>query len=172
MSQQRKGVITIKGNPLTLVGVEIKVGDNAPDFKCFETLNSEVSLESFKGKNKVFNVVISVDTPVCSVQTKRFNQEASNLKDDVEIITVSVDLPFAMSRYCGAEGIDKVKVISDYMNHSFGKAYGVLIKENKLLARAIFVVDKANVVRHVEYVKEITNEPNYEAALEVISSLR
>ena len=171
MSELRAGVVTMKGNPLTLVGPEIKVGDKAPDFNCLETIVDSVNLQSFEGKNKIFNVIISVDTPVCDVQTKRFNQESSSLGNDVEIITVSVDLPFALSRYCAAEGIDNLKSISDYADHSFGKAYGLLIEENKLLARAIIVVDKENIVRHVEYVSDITNDPNYDAALEVVKSL-
>lgn len=171
MSDKRTGVIQMKGNPLTLLGPEIKVGDKAPDFKCLETIVDQVDLSSFEGKNKIFNVIVSVDTPVCDVQTKKFNQESVSLGDDVEVITVSVDLPFALSRYCGAEGLDNIRTVSDYAEHSFGKAYGVLIEENKLLARAIFVVDKDNVVRHVEYVSEVTEEPDYEAALKVVRDL-
>ncbi|NIP29736.1 MAG: thiol peroxidase [Candidatus Dadabacteria bacterium] len=171
MSDKRTDVVTIRGNPLTLLGPEIKVGDKAPDFKCNETLADEVSLASFEGKNKIFNVIGSIDTGVCQTQTKRFNQEATSLNDDVEILTISMDLPFALNRFCGAEGIEKVRTASDYKNHSFGNEYGVLIEENGLLARSIFVVDKDNIVRHVEYVNEFTNEPDYEAALEVVRNL-
>ena len=171
MSAERKGVVTMKGNPLTLIGEEIKVGDKAPDFTCLKTIVDRVNLNSFEGKNKIFNVVVSVDTPVCDVQTKKFNQQANTLGEGARIITVSADLPFALSRYCGAEGIDNVVAVSDYMLNSFGEAYGVLIKENRLLARAVFVVDKDDVVRYVEYVDDITHEPDYEAALEVVRSL-
>ena len=171
MSETRKGVVTLGGNPVTLVGPEIKVGDKAPDFVCLETIADQVSLANFNNKIKIFNVIVSIDTGVCEVQTKRFNEEASNLNEDVEIITISVDLPFAFKRYCAAEGIDKVRTASDYKEHSFGKAYGVLMEENNLLARAIFVVDKDNVIRHAEYVGEISQEPNYEAALEVVRNL-
>jgi len=117
---------------------------------------------------KVFNVIISVDTPVCDVQTKRFNQEAANLGDDVVILTLSMDLPFALGRYCAAEGIDKVQTASDYKDASFGEAYGVLIKEHRLLARALFVVDKDDIVRYAEYVPEVATEPNYDPAIAAV----
>lgn len=172
MPQDRPGAVTMKGNPVTLVGPELNVGDKAPDFSAIEAIGSPpVTLDSLKGKVKVFNVVVSVDTPVCDVQTKRFNQEAANLPDDVEILTVSMDLPFALKRYCGAEGIDKVRTISDYRDASFGEAYGVLIKELHLLARAVFVVDKDDNIQHVEYVNEVTTEPNYDSAIDAIKSL-
>ena len=166
MSEERSGAVTLKGNPVTLVGHEIKVGEKAPDFSSLEALGSPVTLGDLEGKVKIFNVIVSVDTPVCDVQTKRFNQEAANLGDDVEILTLSMDLPFALSRYCGAAGIDKVRTLSDYKDASFGEAYGTLIKEHRLLARAIFVVDKDDNVVYVEYVPEIASEPNYEAALQ------
>jgi thiol peroxidase len=171
MAQERPGAITMRGNPVTLVGPEIKVGDKAPNFIALEALGSPVTLESFKNKVKVFNVVVSVDTPVCDAQTRRFNEEAAKLPDDVEIVTVSMDLPFAQKRYCGAAGIDKVKTISDYRDASFGQAYGILIKEHRLLGRAIFVVDKNDTVQHVEYVKEVTEHPNYDVALAAIKKL-
>jgi len=171
MAQERPSAVTLKGNPLTLIGPEIKVGDKAPDFNSQEGLGNFVTLETFNGKVKLFNVVVSLDTPVCDIQTKRFNNEASNLPDDVEILTVSMDLPFAQSRYCGDAGIDKLRNISDHKDGSFGESYGVLIKENRLLARAIFVVDKDDIVRHVEYVGEVAEEPDYVSALEVINSL-
>ncbi len=171
MAEERTGVITLQGNPLTLLGPEIKVGDKAPDFKVNEGLGKLVSLDSYEGKIKVFNVIVSVDTPVCDVQTRRFSKEAENLPDDVEILTVSMDLPFAMSRYCGNAGIEKLRNVSDYQFGSFGENYGALIKENRLLARAIFVVDKDNIVRHAEYVPEVADEPNYDNALEVVKTL-
>ena len=171
MAQERSGAVTMKGNPVTLVGPEVKVGDRSPDFKAFKGLGSPVSLDDLKGKVKVFNVVVSVDTPVCDAQTRRFNEEEAKLPPDVEIYTVSMDLPFALSRFCAAAGIDKVKNISDYRDASFGEAYGILIKEHRLIGRAIFVVDKNDTVQHVEYVKEVTNHPDYDAALAAIKKL-
>lgn len=168
---ERDNAVKMKGNPITLIGPELKKGDPAPDFRCVETLGSEISLESFGDDVKVFNVVVSVDTPVCDVQIRRFNEEAAALSDSVQIITMSVDLPFAQSRYCAAAGVDRVRTASDYQYASFGEAYGVLIKENRLLARAIFVVGRDNVIEHVEYVGDIVNEPDYNAALEVIKSI-
>src|SRR3990167_4346686 len=168
MANERPNVVKMKGNPVTLLGNEVKVGDKAPDFTALAGLGAPVGLGDLKGKVKVFNVVVSVDTPVCDIQTKRFNKEAAGLGDGVEIVTLSMDLPFALKRYCAAEGIDRVKTLSDYQNASFGEAYGVLIKENRLLARSIFVVDKNDKVRHAEIVGEITQEPNYEAALKAV----
>lgn len=162
---ERKGVITFKGGPLTLVGPEIKVGDKAPDFKATAQDLSEVTLASSKGKTRLFVAVPSLDTPVCDVEARRFNKEAASLPG-VEVITISADLPFAQKRWCGAAGIDKIQVISDHASMSFGEAYGALVKELRLLARAIFVVDAQDVVRYVEFVSEMTSEPNYEAALE------
>jgi len=168
MAKERPNVVKMKGNPVTLLGNEVKVGDKAPDFKALAGLGAPVGLGDLKDKVKVFNVVLSVDTPVCDTQTKRFNKEAAGLGGDVEIVTLSMDLPFALKRYCAAEGIDRVKTLSDYQNASFGEAYGVLIKENRLLARSIFVVDKNDKVRHAEIVGEITQEPDYEAALKAV----
>ena len=171
MSEVRKNVVTLRGNPITLVGPELKAGDKAPDFTLLESLDKSLTLEDLKDKVKIFNVILSVDTPVCDKQTRKFNEEAAGLGDEVEIVTISVDLPFAISRYCGAAGIDKIKAASDYKDLSFGPAYGVLIEEFKLLSRAIFVVDKDNVVQYVEYVSEIGEEPNYDSALEAVKSL-
>ncbi len=171
MAQERPGAATFQGNPLTLVGPEVKTGDKAPNFSSFKALGSPITLDDLKGKVKVFNVVVSVDTPVCDAQIRRFNQEAAKLPVDLEIHTVSSDLPFAQGRFCGAAGIDKVKNISDYKDASFGEAYGILIKEFRLLGRAIFVVDKNDTVQYVEYVKEVTNHPNYESALAAIKKL-
>ena len=171
MAEERKSTVTLKGNPLTLVGPELKVGDKAPDFTCVKGLGENVTINTFGDKVKVFNVIVSVDTPVCALQTKRFNQEAAKLPDDVEIVTVSMDLPFALGRYCGAEGIDKVQTISDHMNASFGENYGVLIKENRLLGRALFIADRDNTLKHVEYVGEISEEPDYDSALKVLNEI-
>ncbi|TFG78343.1 MAG: thiol peroxidase [Thermodesulfobacteriales bacterium] len=168
MAEERTGVVTLKGNPLTLIGPEVKVGDKAPDFSSLKGLGAPITLADLEGKVKVFNVILSVDTPVCDVQTKRFNQEAANLGDEVVILTLSMDLPFALGRYCAAEGIDKVQTASDYKDASFGEAYGVLIKEHRLLARALFVVDKDDIVRYAEYVPEVATEPNYDPAIAAV----
>ena len=167
--QERKGAATFKSNPLTLIGPELKAGDKAPNFQLLGGDLSSITLESYKGKTKLISVVPSLDTPVCDAQTKRFNDEASKLPSDVAVLTVSVDLPFAQSRWCGAAHADKVKCLSDHREASFGKAYGVLIKELRLLSRSIFVVGPDDKIKYAEYVKEITQHPNYEKAL---SSLR
>jgi len=166
--QERKGVITFKGNPMTLLGPEIKVGDQAPDFKVTANDLSEVTLASTKGKVRLMSVVPSLDTPVCDMQTKRFNEEASNFPGNVVVLTLSVDLPFAQARWCGATGSDKVQTLSDYKESSFGEAYGVLIKELRLLSRAIFIVGADDKVQYVEYVKEVTEHPNYDQVLNAL----
>lgn len=160
---ERPGAATLKGNPLTLIGPELKPGDPAPDFEVVDKTLSPVRLGP-GGTVRIFSVVPSLDTPVCDAQTKRFNDEAAKL-EGVEIITVSMDLPFAQARWCGAFGVDKVKMLSDHRDGSFGAAYGTLIKELRIESRAIFVVDKDNKIRYVEYVKEVADHPNYEAAL-------
>ena len=161
---ERTGVVTFKGGPLTLKGPEIKVGDTAPDFEVLAQDLSAVKFSASTGKVRVISAVPSLDTPVCDQQTRRFNQEAAKLPN-VEIWTISVDLPFAQKRWCGAAGIDRVKVVSDYRDLSFAKAFGVLVKELRLLARAVFVVDSSGTVRHAEYVREVTTHPDYDAAL-------
>ena len=143
-AQERTGVITFKGNPLTLIGPEIKVGSKAPDFEVLSQDLSPVTLASSKGKTRLIVAVPSLDTPVCDVETRRFNKEAANLPGGIEIITVSTDLPFAQKRWCGAAGIDKIQVVSDHKDASLGIAFGVLIKELRLLTRAIFVVDASD----------------------------
>ena len=168
---EQKGVITFKGNPMTLVGNEVKVGQKAPDFKLTANDLSEVTLKSSAGKVRVVSVVPSVDTPVCDLQTKRFNDEASKLGDKAAIITVSLDLPFAQKRWCGAASATKVQLLSDYKDHSFGFAYGTRIKELGLLTRAVFVIDSNDQVQYVEYVKEVTAHPNYDAAIAVAKKL-
>jgi thiol peroxidase len=171
MAQERTGVATLKGNPITLIGPELKVGDKAPDFKLNLNLMEQASLANYAGKVKLISVVPSLDTGVCDAQTRRFNEEAAKLGDNVVILTVSVDLPFAQSRWCGAAGVDKVVTLSDYKDRSFGQAYGVLIKELQLDMRAIFVIDKNDIIQYVEYLKEMTEHPNYEAAIEAVKKL-
>jgi len=162
---ERAGATTLKGNPLTLVGPELKPGDKAPDFKTVDNGLKPVTLADTGTNVRIFSVVPSLDTPVCDAQTKRFNEEASKLPG-VEIYTVSMDLPFAQKRWCGAFGVDKVKMLSDHMDGSFGSGWGTLIKELRIESRAIFVVNKDNSIRYVEYVKEVADFPNYDAALD------
>ncbi|WP_027720341.1 thiol peroxidase [Maridesulfovibrio zosterae] len=168
---ERTGVITFQGNPLTLIGDEIKVGDKAPKFSATDNGLAPKSLDDYAGKVLILSAVPSLDTPVCDMETRRFNTEAASLGDDVKILTLSMDLPFAQARWCGAAGVEAVQTLSDYMNASFGEAYGVLIKELRLLSRAVFVVDKGGVVQYVQYLKEITEEPDYDAALEAAKKL-
>ena len=169
--KEYKGVITMKGNPLTLMGNSLKAGDRAPDFTVLDNSLNPVSLSNFKGKVCVLSSVPSLDTPVCDMETRRFNQEASGLGSNVAILTISMDLPFAQKRWCGAAGVDKVVTLSDHRDASFGSSYGVLIKELRLLARAVFVVDRAGVVQYIEIVKELTQEPNYQAVLSAVKKL-
>lgn len=165
MAVERPAAVTMRGNPFTLVGPEITVGAKAPNFQVIGTDSSPVTLDNFKGKVKVICSVPSLDTPVCDKETRRFNEEASKLGGNIAILTVSVDLPFAQKRWCGAAGVDKVTMLSDHRNTSFGEAYGTLMKEKRLLSRAVFVVDANDTVRYAEYVPEVASEPNYEAAL-------
>ncbi len=162
---ERTGVITFQGEPLTLVGAEIRVGDPAPDAEVLQNDLSPVKLSAFRGKVMILSCVPSLDTPVCDTQTRRFNEAAAALGDDVVVVTASMDLPFAQARWCGAAGVDSVVTVSDHRDAALGEAYGVLIKELRLLSRAVFVIDRAGVVRHAQYVAEITEEPDYEAAL-------
>jgi len=171
MAMERPKATQMKGNPVTLIGPELKPGDKAPDFSVRTQELKPFTLDDTKGKIRLFSVVPSLDTPVCDMQTRRFNSEAARLGDRVEIVTVSMDLPFAQKRWCGAAGIDKVKVVSDYYDRSFGRAYGTLIKELHLEARALFVVDDKDTVRYVEYVPEVTDHPNYEAAIAAAKAL-
>lgn len=169
--KERTGIIMMKGNPLTLVGNEVKVGDSAPAFEALSTDLSPVKLSSFRGKVCIVTSVPSLDTPVCDTETRRFNEEAKRLSSDVVILTVSMDLPFAQKRWCGAAGVTGVQTVSDHRDASFGMAYGVLIKELRLLARAVFVIDRAGIVQHAQLVKEITEEPDYEAVLAIVNEL-
>lgn len=163
--------VTFKNNPVTLLGNEVKVGDKAPDFTVLANDLSPVTLQDSKGKVRLIISVPSIDTGVCDAEVRRFNEEASKLSDDLVVLTISVDLPFAQKRWCAAAGIERVETLSDHRDLSFGTSYGVAIKELRLLARAVFVVDKDDTVKYVEYVPEATNHPNYEAALEAVKSL-
>src|ERR1041384_2321486 len=162
--EERAGATTLRGNPMTLLGPELKAGDTAPDFDVVSDTLKPVTLETTGNNVRIFSVVPSLDTPVCDAQTKRFNEEAAKMPN-VDIYTVSMDLPFAQKRWCGAFGVDKVKMLSDHKDASFGSHYGTLIKELRIESRAIFVVDKNNTIRHAEYVKEVADFPNYEGAL-------
>jgi thiol peroxidase len=166
--EERTGMITMKGNPVTLLGKASKEGDPAPDFQVLDNNLSPVSLSSFKGKVCVISSVPSLDTPVCDMETRRFNEEAGKLGSDVQILTISMDLPFAQKRWCGAAGVDKVITLSDHRDASLGLAYGILIKELRLLARAVFVVDREGVLRYIQIVKEQTEEPDYKAVLDAV----
>jgi thioredoxin-dependent peroxiredoxin len=169
----RPGAVTFKGTPLTLVGEAVKVGQPAPDFTVyyFEGGLKPIKLSDLKGKPSFISVVPSLDTGVCAIQTKKFNQELSALGDKVNALTVSLDLPFAQNRFCGAEGIKSMRVGSDYQNREFGQKYGMLIDELKLLARGVFVLDKDGKVVYSQLVPEVTTEPNYEAALAALKKL-
>ncbi|HYK65569.1 MAG TPA: thiol peroxidase [Patescibacteria group bacterium] len=160
----------MRGRPLTLIGPELKAGDKAPDFDAVNDALQPINLQGTSGSVRIFSVVPSLDTPVCDAQTKRFNEEAAKLPG-VQFYTVSMDLPFAQKRWCGAYGVDKVKMVSDHKSGSFGENYGTLIKDLRIESRAIFVVDKDNTIKHVEYVKEVADHPNYDAALEAARSL-
>ncbi len=170
--EERPGAVAFQGNPLTLVGPEIKIGQKAPNFTLVDKDLNSVSLKDFSGKVKVISVTPSLDTPVCDLQARRFNQEATGLAEDVVVLNVSVDLPFALARFCAQAGIDRILVLSDYRERAFGRAYGLLIKELKLLARAVLVIDREDTVRYLELVPEITREPDYERVLAVLRELK
>ena len=161
---ERPGATTLKGKPLTLIGPELKPGDSAPDFNVVDQALKPVTLKDTGNRVRIISVVPSLDTPVCDAQTKKFNEAAADLPG-VDIITVSMDLPFAQTRWCGAFGVDKVKMLSDHKDVSFGANYGTLIKELRIESRAIFVLDRENRIRYVEYVKEVADFPNHDAAL-------
>jgi thiol peroxidase len=165
MAQERQGAVSMRGRPLTLLGPVVKVGEKAPDFTAVDTKLQEVTLASSRGKTRIFSVVPSLDTPVCDLQTKRFNDEAGKLGDAVVVYTVSADLPFAAGRWCGANSAKHVQCISDHRSMSFGDAWGTHVKELRLDARAVFVVDAQDRVVHAEVVKEIAEHPNYDTAL-------
>ena len=166
---ERTGVITFKGNPMTLVGPDIQTGSAAPDFTAVDNALQPVKLSDFKGQVVILSAVPSLDTPVCEMQTKRFNEEASKL--NAKVLTISLDLPFAQKRFCGSFHIDNVTCLSDYKDRSFAQAYGLLIKELGLITRAVFVVDKNGQIVHKEIVKEVTEHPDYDKALEAAKRL-
>jgi thiol peroxidase len=168
MGDERKGAVVFKGNPLTLIGRELKVGDKAPDFQLLANDLSVVNLSQSKGKTRLFSVVPSLDTAVCDLQTKRFNEEAAKFPSNIQIYTVSCDLPFAQARWCGLAKADRIKFLSDHRDVSFGQAYGVLIKELRLLARSVFIVDANDNISYVQLVKEVTTQPNYDEVLEAL----
>jgi thiol peroxidase len=163
--------VTMKGNPLTLSGPLPVIGAKAPDFAALRNDLSPASLVDFRGKVIILSSVPSLDTPVCDMETRRFNHEAGALGEKVTVLTISMDLPFAQARWCGAAGIDKVITLSDHRDASFGRAYGVMIKELRLLARCVFVVDREGILRYIQLVKEITEEPNYDEVLKVVKGL-
>ena len=168
---ERAGAVTFQGAPLTLVGPELKAGDTAPDFTVLGNDLSEVKLSDFAGQVRIVSVVPSLDTPVCDTQTRRFNEAAASLGDDVVILTISMDLPFAQKRWCAAAGVEAVRTLSDHRDAGFWRAWGVLIQELRLLSRALFVVDREGTIRHVEVVAEITHEVDYDAALAAAKAL-
>ena len=163
----RSGAVTFKGNPMTLAGDEVGVGQAAPDFTLhyFDAGMKEITLADVKGKPTVVSVVPSLDTPVCQTQTKRFNESLGEFGDRVNALTVSLDLPFAMNRFCGAENVTNIQSASDYQDRKFGHDWGTLIEELKIMARAVFVLDGDGKVVHAEYVSEVADEPNYDAAM-------
>ena len=169
--QERSGATTMLGNPLTLVGKVLNPGDDAPDVELLDNDLQPIRISSFKDKVCVISAVPSLDTPVCDVETRRFNQEAGKLGDQVVILTVSMDLPFAQKRWCAAAGVDRVTTLSDHRGADFGTAYGVLIKELRLLARAIFVVDTTGRIQYTQLVKEVGAEPDYDAVLAAVKTL-
>ena len=168
---ERAGIVTVGGKPVTLVGQEVKRGDIAPEFTAIGNDMEEVRFSSYRGKVCVICSVGSIDTATCDVETRRFNTEAGTLGDDVVILTVSMDLPFAQKRWCGAAGIDKVTTLSDHRDAEFGNAYGVLTKESRLLARAVFVVDREGIVQYVQLVKELADEPDYDAVITAVKAI-
>ncbi len=168
---EKRGLITMKGNPLTLVGTEVNVGEQAPDFVVLDNDLQPVRLSSFEGKVIVISAVPSLDTPVCDVQTRKFNEAAGKVADKTVILTISMDLPFAQKRWCGAAGVDKVVTLSDHQNADFGEKYGLLIKELRLLARAVLIVDEKGIVRYKQLVPEVADEPEYDAVMSALEEI-
>ena len=170
--EERTGITSFKGNPVSLLGPALKVGDKAPDFRVVDTALATVTLADFAGKTKIISAVPSLDTPVCDTETRRFNQEAAQLPDNVVVLTISMDLPFAQKRWCASAGIDRVTTLSDYQERSFALSFGILIKELMLLSRSIFVVDSDDTIRYIQHVPEITTEPDYTAVLDAAKGLQ
>jgi thiol peroxidase len=169
--EERTGIITFQGNPLTLLGPTLKIGDPAPDFEIVNNDLQPVRLSSFRGKVVIITAVPSLDTPVCDLETRRFNAEAADLGPEVQILTISMDLPFAQKRWCGAAGIDKLITLSDHREATFGMTYGALIKELRLLARTVYVVDRQGIIRYIQVVRELTHEPDYGEVLQAVKKL-
>ncbi|BEQ16459.1 thiol peroxidase [Desulfoferula mesophila] len=163
--------VTMHGNPLNLLGQEVAVGQAAPDVELLANDLSPVKISDYQGKVVILSVVPSLDTPTCDLQTRRFNSEAANLGDDVAILTVSMDLPFAQARWCGAAGVEAVKTLSDHREAAFGMAYGLLIKELRLLARAVLVLDREGKITYIQRVKELSEEPNYDEVLAAVKKV-
>lgn len=168
----RSGAVTFKGNPLTLAGETVQVGQQAPDFKLhfFKDGMQTITLSDVKGKPTILSVLPSLDTPVCALQTKKFNESLGKFGDSINALTVSLDLPFGMNRFCGAENITNIRPASDYQDRSFGQKYGTLIEELKIMCRAIFVLDAGGKVTYVEYVPEVADEPNYDDAMAALKA--
>jgi len=169
--KERTGVVEMKGNPLTLMGNEVKIGDTAPEFQTLDDNLQPVKLSAFKGQVVVISSVPSLDTQICDIETKRFNEEAKKFGEEVAILTVSMDLPFAQKRWATDCGVKSIRLTSDHKDGSFGMAYGVLIKELRLLARAIFVIGKDGKIKYIQYVKETASEPDYDEVLNVVKQL-
>ena len=169
---ERKGIVTMKGNPVTLVGNEVKIGQRIPAFTVIANDLSAVTPDKFKGKKLIISTVPSLDPPICDIETKRFNEEVGKLGFDAMVLTISMDLPFAQKRWCGANNATNVITLSDYTEASFGHAFGVLIKEFKLLARAVFVVDSEGTIQYTQMVKEIATEPDYNAVLDAVKKIK
>lgn len=169
----RSGAVTFKGNPMTLAGEALAAGQAAPDFKLhfFDNGMQELTLADLKGKPSLLSIVPSLDTGVCATQTKKFNETLGEYGDKINAVTVSLDLPFAMNRFCGAENITNIRSASDYQDRNFSNSWGTLLEELKIMTRAIFVLDAEGQIKHVEYVGEVTDEPNYDAAIAALKSL-
>jgi thiol peroxidase len=164
--EERTGIASFEGNPVTLLGPALKTGDKAPDFQVVDSSLGTVTLADFAGKTKIIFSVPSLDTPVCEIEARRFNEEAKKLSDNIVVLAVSLDLPFAQKKWCGGAGVEKITILSDYQDRAFALAYGVLVKELRLLSRSVFVVDGENTIRYVQHVQELTSEPDYAAALD------
>jgi len=168
---QKKGLVAAKGKPLTLLGQELKVGDKAPEFQVVDNSLNPVKLSDFKGKVVLLSATPSIDTGICDLQAKRFNKMATEVSGDVVILSISVDLPFALARWCGATGSDKIKTLSDYQDWNFGLQYGLLVKESRLLARSVWIIDKNGVIQYIQIVPEMPTEPDYEDAFKALQKV-
>ena len=169
--ENTQATVTFEGNPLTLLGNQVKVGESVPDFEVLANDLSPVKLSGFRGKVCVICSVPSLDTPVCDTQTRKFNEQAASLGDNVVVLTISMDLPFAQQRWCGSANAEYVQTLSDHRKAEFGNGFGVLIKELRLLSRAVFVVDAEGIIRYIQIVDELTDEPDYEAALKAVKEI-